>query len=203
MQEQSKNLKNDPELLLSLLVPTFSFNMSNFWIHRYLTELNVDKKALAKDSKSMRTKIVYEWLDKVIENSIRPSDLTAKEAPFAFDTCFIDTISKDIDFKKKSFKNLAFKPTKVLNMLNLGPKTITNFKIDDLMDSLLHAFANVKFIENQDLLLKMLERDADEKEPKQLSAEFIEESRNNQLSLVRDVVAAGVSNGEGKDQQPK
>lgn len=181
MSPKNSILKN------SFITPVYSNSMAHFWIHRYLSELNIDKKILTKDVKSLRIKLAYNWINRAIECNLRKNLLTL--LPFRFNLDTTKIINLDQDLAKKTFKQVHYKPKKLQKILNLDDDIITNFKMDDLIDSLLHALACVKRFENQKRLVETLELCMNDIDlSKRLILEFIESSKKDQLELMRDLM---------------
>lgn len=177
----------DKSIQLSMINPVYSQSMAHFWINRFINELTdgkSNKKLLVKHAKSMRNKLVYHWINRSIID-----DENSNRYPFILSDQLKSSIQADDTLMKKPFIQVANKPNKLLKYLQLNEENITNFKIDDLIDSLLHGLSYAKYHQSKLKLLDNLEKCvANEDNSKEIINEYLEETRNEQLVLLQDLV---------------
>lgn len=170
----------------SLMNPVYSQSMAYFWINRFVEELtDNNKKFIVKHSKSMRTKLVYHWLNRAFLND----DVIAldRSYPFSFDT-HVPKLDSLIN-SNKPFISHANKPNMLLQILQIDESNVTNFKIDDLVDSLLHALSYASYHQNKIKLIDVLTRCVKQEErAKELILEYVEERKEDQLVLYEDLI---------------
>lgn len=168
--------------LQCMVIPVYAQSMAHFWINRFAHELTKDsKKTMAKHSKSLRTRLVYHWINR----SIQASGQASKHSPFNLGAQLLATLDL---FASKSFIEFANKPQKLLQMLQLDEAKITNGKVDDLVDSLLHGLSYYQYQKNKLALMTTLDKCTGVEKPQKMIDEFVRARTSAQLAFIDDLI---------------
>ncbi len=168
--------------LQCMVIPVYAQSMAHFWINRFAHELTKDsKKAMAKHSKSLRTRLVYHWINR----SIQACGMASEHSPVTLGTQLLATLDL---FTSKPFIEFANKPQKLLQMLQLDEAKITNCKVDDLVDSLLHGLSYYQYHKNKLALMMTLDKCIGVDKPQEMIDEFVRARTSAQLALLNDLI---------------